>query len=100
MDQLSAHSRMAMPTNRPYLCLMASEGVVRASGALERARARLNDVPGVVGTAIGLDDGDVVIQVFVEAPRRAGDGAIPKHIEGVPVRVLVSGPFVPLDQRG
>jgi len=51
-------------------------------------------LPEVVGTAVGLDDlGEPVIQVFT---RSAGFRGIPSNIEGFPVEVIITGPFVAL----
>ena len=53
---------------------------------------RLMDIPGVVGTGTGLtDDGQLAIKVFTVKP---GVEGIPKHLDGVPVVVKVTGMFV------
>jgi hypothetical protein len=45
--------------------------------------------PGVVGTAVGLnDDGEYAVLVLLEIPGATG---VPKHLENVPVRPIVTG---------
>ena len=49
-------------------------------------------IPGVVGTAIGLCEGERCITVFVN-PDAAAKARIPDRLEGYRVRVEVTGPF-------
>ena len=63
----------------------------RAREAQERHTNGLLAMEGVEGTAIGLNEnGRLAIKVFTAAPGVAG---IPKSLDGVPVRVVVSGKF-------
>lgn len=80
-------------------------GVLFAQGRSEEAFDRVAEVqerhtkaliarPGVVGTAVGLnDDGGHVVLILLE---KAGVGGIPQELEGVPVRVMVTGKFFAL----
>jgi hypothetical protein len=84
---------------------LASRGGGRPSGAgagssgLERAlqvRAdhedELFDIPGVLGTGIGADaSGRPVIRVYVASAAQSVDHPMPANIEGLPVRVVVTG---------
>lgn len=55
--------------------------------------------PGVVGVAIGaLDDGTPCIAVYVAAAADSARLALPREIEGHPVRVEVTGEIRPLGQ--
>ena len=86
---------------------LASKGGGKSSGAgsasfgLERAlRVRadhedeLFEIPGVLGTGIGADaSGNPVIRVYVENAAQSVDHPIPADIEGLPVRIVVTGPI-------
>ncbi len=55
---------------------------------------RLKRIPGVVGIGTGIGaNGQAVIRVFT---RRAGMPGIPESLDGVPVRVKVTGMFIAL----
>ncbi len=55
---------------------------------------RLFAIRGVVGTGIGVDDnGDPVIEVFLENAARDPQNLIPGELDGVPVRTRVTGAF-------
>jgi len=61
----------------------------RAREAQERHTDALMARPGVVGTAVGLnDDGECAVLVLLEIPGAAG---IPERLDGVPVRPVVTG---------
>jgi hypothetical protein len=65
----------------------------RAREIKRRHDARLMGIDGVVGTGVSLDeDGNPVIQVYV-LEGRGSAGSIPRQVEGVPVQVVVEGPF-------
>ena len=65
-----------------------------AMAVQERHTGRLLSIPGVVGTAVGLDrDGRAVIRVFTA---RAGVAGLPDMLEGLPVETKVTGMFVAL----
>jgi len=67
----------------------SDEAFERAKVAQERHTDALMARPGVVGTAVGLnDDGQYAVLVLLEIP---GAGGIPEHLEGVPVQVVVTG---------
>lgn len=58
----------------------------------ERHTERLLAIPGVVGTAVGLDGaGRAVIRVFTAQPGVAG---LPDELEGLPVETRVTGMFI------
>jgi hypothetical protein len=87
------------------LCLLVFAGLSSAQGPNERPFERVKEVqeshtislmarPGVVGTAIGLDDaGGLVIVVMLERPDVEG---IPEQLNGIPVRSTVTGTFYAL----
>jgi hypothetical protein len=52
-------------------------------------------VPGVVGTAIGVWEGEPCIQILVSDPVVVREGRVPDRIEGHVVRVRVTGPIRP-----
>ena len=69
-----------------------------AIAAQERHTDRLLAIQGIVGTAVGLRaDGQPVVQIFTEA---AGVAGLPATLDGVPVVVKVTGPFVALCHKG
>ncbi len=80
--------------------VLALSGVLLAQGRSEEAFERVREVqerhtdvlmakPGVVGTAVGLDDdGGYAILVLLERPGVAG---IPQGLEGVTVKGMVTG---------
>jgi len=69
----------------------------RVAEVQERHTEVLMARPGVVGTAVGLnDDGGHVVLVLLEKP---GVGGIPRELEGVPVRVMVTGEIHALADR-
>src|SRR2546427_653347 len=60
-----------------------------ALAALRRHAPKLLEIPGVVGTAVtGFSNGRAGVLVLVE---RAGIAGLPQALDGVPVRVWVSG---------
>ncbi len=72
----------------------APAGLGIASEVKARHENRLFEIPGVVGTGVSLDDdGNPVIEVYVERAARATPARpIPKELDGVPVRVIETGP--------
>jgi len=60
---------------------------------LERHRDALMAVPGVVGTAIGVCDGQPCIRVFVTDGRTVDRSALPSALEGFPISVEGTEPF-------
>jgi hypothetical protein len=63
-------------------------GLEVAKAAQERHTDNLLQIPGVVGTAIGMDEkGDAVVDIFAEHPGIAG---VPDSLDGVPARIHVT----------
>jgi hypothetical protein len=59
-----------------------------------RHSARLLQVPGISGVGIEKDEaGDYVLVIHLDAATPEGIAEVPDRIEGVPVRVVRSGPF-------
>ena len=72
----------------------ASAGLEHALQVRADHEDELFDIPGVLGSGVGADaSGNPVIRVYVERPAQAIDNPIPSHIEGLPVRVVVTGPI-------
>jgi hypothetical protein len=66
-------------------------GLEKAIAAQEAHNPQLLATPGVVGTAVGLDESNLpAIIVFTE---RAGVGTLPTSLDGVPVLVRATGKF-------
>ena len=59
-----------------------------AVAAQRRHSSKLMEIPGVVGTAVGLSNGHAGILVLVE---RSGLAGLPEVLDGVPVGVRVTG---------
>jgi len=59
--------------------------------ALKKLSRAVMGRPGVTGTAVGEDDGAPVLFVFVRS-HEARDG-VPDQVDGVPVKVEVTGAF-------
>ena len=76
----------------------------RPEETIEEALARVTEswmrIPGVVGTGIGLCEGQPCIKVFVSRPPDELDPPIPDEVSGHPVRVEPTGPFRALDSVG
>jgi hypothetical protein len=53
------------------------------------------ELPGVVGTGIGLCDDEPCIRIFLSAPSPEAEKAIPERVEGYRVEVVVTGAFRP-----
>ncbi len=66
----------------------------------ERHTPAWMEIPGVVGTGIGLCDDEPCIRVFLAAPSPEAEKAIPKEVEGYRVEVVVTGPFRPRGPGG
>src|SRR5712691_3289677 len=60
-------------------------------------KASLLATPGVVGVGIGRDgaSGAPTLEIYVESDAEAARLALPSSLEGVPVRVIQTGKFVP-----
>jgi hypothetical protein len=65
--------------------------------ALERHREQLDELPGVVGSGVGLlggqPDGEVVIRVFVDSAEQVDEvrAGAERLLEGLPVEVVATG---------
>jgi hypothetical protein len=66
--------------------------VARALKVKQQHGARLMAIPGVVGHGVGSANGDAVIEVYLENENAAAN--VPRAIDGVSVRVIVTGEFV------
>jgi hypothetical protein len=67
------------------------------SAILERHRADLSDIPGVIGTYIGAaHDSRLVIRVLLLNGMESSRGLVPTELDGVPVEVEMSDPIQPL----
>jgi len=72
-----------------------SPTLAHARDAQRRDSARLFSIPEVVGHGLGRDvDGAPVIEVYLARKSDGARAAIPRTLEGVAVRVLVTGRFV------
>src|SRR5690349_11717693 len=73
------------PPNAPSTVV----GMLNALAAARRHTPELLDMPGVVGTAVAsMPDGSAGVLILTE---RAGLAGLPKALDGVPVKVRVSG---------
>ena len=76
------------PQLRSQLGIANPSEVAAAIAAQERANPGLLRMPGVIGTAVGINaNGKAQIRIFVEAPAQG----LPGMIDGIPVSVEVSG---------
>lgn len=75
------------------------EGATVSSRSIEDVLAAHNDslmtLPGVVGTAIGVCDGERCIKVFLAEMDLDTQGRVPKRLEGYRVVTEVSGTVRP-----
>ncbi|HEX6106726.1 MAG TPA: hypothetical protein VFZ26_14155, partial [Gemmatimonadales bacterium] len=77
------------PEGGPTIAAAEPPGLAEALAAQSRYTGPLLEVPGVVGTAVGLSpDGRAVVQVLTEA---RGISGIAPQLGGVPVRIVVTG---------
>ena len=84
------------PGSRSSGAGMAS-GLAVARDVKRRHEEELFGFPGVVGVGIGADKaGNPVIQVYLAVGGSVGFGGpqLPTELEGVPVRAVVTGPFI------
>lgn len=58
-----------------------------------RHEARLMQIPGVVGVAIGRKDGRDCIRVYVKEDKPKILAALPRFLEEIEVEVVVTGTF-------
>jgi hypothetical protein len=73
---------LAAPTNGP-------SGLERAMQVQEAHTPGLMAMPGVMGTAVSVDNsGNPVIRIFTESANVAG---IPSNLQGIPVQTVVTG---------
>ena len=78
---------------------VASEGSVERSieEVQEAFTPEWMELPGVVGTGIGLCEGQPCIKVFVAGPTRQLEERIPSEVEGYQVVLEQTGEFQALD---
>lgn len=73
----------------------ATATVEKARNAKARHSDELLGVPGAKGHGVGLSEsGQPVIEVYLDSDSAAARGKAPASVEGVPVRVVVTGPIV------
>jgi hypothetical protein len=67
-----------------------------ASAVRDRHEDQLMNIPGAVGTAIGISDqpGKPAIEVYLKKMTPEAKAAAPKTLEGVPVKLIENGGFV------
>lgn len=72
---------------------MSKAVVASAATVRDRNEARLMSIPGAVGTGIGAGDqpGKPAIQVYLEKLTPEAQGAAPKEVEGIPVKLIETG---------
>lgn len=74
----------------------SAPGLARALAAQERATDALLARPGVVGTAVAIENGRPAVAVLTT---RAGVAGLPRTLDGVDVVVRVTGPITALHHR-
>ena len=80
-----------LDASRAVVAPVQEAALGRAIQAQERNAARLMAIPGVVGHAVGVRDGEPVVLVYT---RDAGVGGIPERLEGIATRTVASGMVV------
>ncbi|HSE33489.1 MAG TPA: hypothetical protein VLA93_18090 [Pyrinomonadaceae bacterium] len=76
---------------------LPQQAATRASAILERHRANLMMMDGVIGAGVGLasDDNDDTAAIIVYVDRTGnGRPVLASSIEGVPVRMIMTDPFI------
>ncbi len=75
---------------------MSKDLVDSATAVRDRHEDELMKIPGAVGTAIGISDqpGQPAIEVYVKKMTPQAKAAVPKDVEGVPVKLIENGGFV------
>ena len=75
---------------------MSKEAVDSAAAVRDRHEDELMNIPGAVGTAIGMSDqpGKPAIEVYVKKMTPDAQAAAPKEVEGVPVKLIENGGFI------
>lgn len=71
-----------------------ASAISRAADVKARHSARLLAIPGVVGHGVGISGGQPVIEVYLANENAEARAQIPAALDGVPVRVVVTGEFV------
>jgi hypothetical protein len=72
----------------------SSQAMARVRAVKRQHEGKLLDMAGVVGAGIGRSrSGEPVIEVYLDADESAKKAQIPNQLDGVPVRVVVTGPF-------
>jgi hypothetical protein len=75
---------------------MSKDVVASATAVRDRHEDELMRIPGAVGTGIGAGDqpGQPAIVVYVKKMTPEAQGAAPKEVEGMPVKLIENGGFV------
>ena len=75
---------------------MSKEVADSAAAVRDRHEDELMNIPGAVGTAVGMSDqaGKPAIEVYVTKMTPQAQAAAPKEVEGVPVKLIENGGFV------
>lgn len=75
---------------------MSTEVVASAKAVRDRHESQLMSIPGAVGSGIAAGDqpGQPAIVVYVEKMTPQAEGAAPKDVEGLPVKLIESGEIV------
>ena len=89
---------LLLVSNSPTTAAPGTTGLERAIEVQERNTERLMAIRGVVGTAVTFTDtGQPAVAVLLEEPSTA---PIPKTLDGVPVRRIVTGKIYALPKGG
>ncbi|MGA7873549.1 MAG: hypothetical protein WCA22_21905 [Candidatus Binatus sp.] len=75
---------------------MSKEVAEAATAVRDRHENELMSIAGAVGTGIGIGDqpGQAAIEVYVRKLRPQEQAALPKEVEGIPVKLIENGGFV------
>ncbi len=88
---LGCSDRAPDPLTGPEFNLQRGQDIAAAIAAQQRHTAQLLQIPGVVGTAVGLlPNGHAAVRIFLV---NAGVSGVPTALDGVPVAAQVTGRF-------
>ena len=91
-DQTPQH--ITSPSASAHLAASRAEDVAAAIAAQERHNAAFFNIPGVIGTAVGLlPNGNAAIRVYVT---RSDVPGLPPAVDGIPVDMRVTAQFMAL----
>jgi len=86
----------AVLLTRPALTAHEKTPTLSITDALAKYTPHLMSIPGVVGTAEGREGGRPCVVVYVKQGDVKIEGAIPRELDGYPVRIEESGEIGPL----